>query len=375
VIRQAAASFEDHMAAAQIIPVILSGGSGTRLWPLSPPEKPKQLHALTGTSTMLQMTAARVTDPELFAPPIIVASGRHVAEIEAQLEEIGSRPALSILEPVGRNTAAAIALAALEAPPSALLLVMPSDHVIGLPDRFLAAVRAAMPAAREGHLLTFGIAPERPETGYGYIKRGAVLAEGVFAVDRFVEKPDAATAAAYLADGGYDWNGGIFLFEAGTLLAGLEAHAPGILAQVRRSLDAATRELARVTPDPILFGAVRSQSIDHALMEVHDRVAVVPVQMDWSDVGSWDALHEMGAKDDAGNRASGDTLMIDTRNCLLHTEGPLLVTVGVDDLIVVASGNAVLVMPRGDSQRVKEAVERLAATQAGAPGTRQEGHT
>jgi mannose-1-phosphate guanylyltransferase len=375
VIRQAAASFEDHMAAAQIIPVILSGGSGTRLWPLSRPEKPKQLHALTGTSTMLQMTAARVTDPQLFAPPIVVASGRHVAEIEAQLEEIGSRPALSILEPVGRNTAAAIALAALEAPASALLLVMPSDHVIGLPDRFLAAVRAAMPAAREGHLLTFGIAPERPETGYGYIKRGAALAEGVFAVDRFVEKPDALTAAAYLADGGYDWNGGIFLFEAGTLLAGLEAHAPGILAQVRRSLDAATRELARVTPDPILFGAVRSQSIDHALMEVHDRVAVVPVQMDWSDVGSWDALHEMGAKDDAGNRASGDTLMIDTRNCLLHTEGPLLVTVGVDDLIVVASGNAVLVMPRGDSQRVKEAVERLAATQAGAPGTRQEGHT
>jgi mannose-1-phosphate guanylyltransferase/mannose-1-phosphate guanylyltransferase/mannose-6-phosphate isomerase len=369
VIRQAAASFEDHMAAAQIIPVILSGGSGTRLWPLSRPEKPKQLHALTGTSTMLQMTAARVTDPQLFAPPIVVASGRHVAEIEAQLEEIGSRPALSILEPVGRNTAAAIALAALEAPASALLLVMPSDHVIGLPDRFLAAVRAAMPAAREGHLLTFGIAPERPETGYGYIKRGAALAEGVFAVDRFVEKPDALTAARYLAEGGFDWNGGIFLFEAGTLLAGLEAHAPDILEQVRRSLGAAMREPARVMPDPDSFGAVRSQSIDHALMEVHDRVAVVPVQMGWSDVGSWDALHEIGTKDDAGNFASGDALAIDTRSCLLHTDGPLLVTVGVHDLIVVASGDAVLVMPRGDSQRVKEAVERLAATRASAPGT------
>jgi len=350
------------MAAAQIIPVILSGGSGTRLWPLSRPERPKQLHALTGASTMLQMTAARVTDPDLFAPPIVVASGRHVGEIEEQLGEIGSRPQLSILEPVGRNTAAAIALAALEAPASALLLVMPSDHVIGLPERFLAAVRAAVPAAREGHLLTFGIAPERPETGYGYIKRGAALAEGVFAVERFVEKPDAATARRYLAEGGYAWNGGIFLFEAATLLAGLEAHAPDILAQVRLSLDAARREPARVTPNPELFGAVRSKSIDHALMEVHDRVAVVPVQMDWSDVGSWDALHEIGAKDEDGNRVFGDTLVIDTKSCLVHSEGPLVVTVGVHDLIVVATGDAVLIMPRGDSQRVKEAVERLAAT-------------
>ncbi len=349
------------MAAAQIIPVILSGGSGTRLWPLSRPERPKQLHALTGDTTMLQMTAARVTDAQLFAPPVVVASARHVEEIEAQLEAVGARPQLSILEPVGRNTAAAIALAAQEAPASALLLVMPSDHVIGRPDRFLAAIQAAVPLARQRHLITFGIAPERPETGYGYIKRGGPLAEGVYAVDRFVEKPDAATAARYIAEGDYDWNGGIFLFEAATLLAGLEAHAPDILAQVRRSVEAANRQPARVTPDPNLFAAVRSQSIDHALMEVHDRVAVAPVQMDWSDVGSWDALHEVGEKDATGNRVSGDALLLDTRDCLVHSEGPLLVTIGVQDLIVVASGDAVLIMPRGDSQRVKEAVERLNA--------------
>jgi mannose-1-phosphate guanylyltransferase/mannose-1-phosphate guanylyltransferase/mannose-6-phosphate isomerase len=347
------------MAAAQIIPVILSGGSGTRLWPLSRPERPKQLHALTGAATMLQMTAARVTDERLFAPPMVVASARHVEEIEAQLEAVAARPQLSILEPVGRNTAAAIALAALEAPPSSLLLIMPSDHVIGRPDRFIAAIEAALPLARQGHLITFGIAPDRPETGYGYIKRGAPLAEGVFAVDRFVEKPNAATAARYLAEGGHDWNGGIFLFEAATLLAGLEAHAPDILAEVRRSLRRAVREAARVTPDVTSFGTVRSQSIDHALMEVHDRVAVVPVDMDWSDVGSWDALYEVGAKDEGRNHLSGNVLLLETSNCLVHSAGPRVVLVDVEDLIVVATGDAVLVLRRGSSQRLKDVVTSI----------------
>lgn len=360
------------MAAAQIIPVILSGGSGTRLWPLSRPERPKQLHALTGAATMLQTTAARVTDPQLFARPMVVAGGRHVEEIEAQLAAIGNSPQLLILEPVGRNTAAAIALAALEAPPSSLLLVMPSDHLIGLPDRFLAAIQAALPLAQQGYLITFGIAPERPETGYGYIKPGVSLAEGVFAVDRFVEKPDAATASRYLAEGGYDWNGGIFLFEAATVLAGLEAHAPDILAQVRRSMHAAQRQTGRVTPDAGLFGVVRSQSIDHALMEVHERVAVVPVQMDWSDVGSWDALHDIATKDESGNSRSGHVVIEDSRNCLFHSSGPRIVAAGVEDLIVVATPDAVLILPRGQSQRVKELVDRLGPPTAAPPPTHSE---
>ncbi len=350
------------MAGPQIIPVILSGGSGTRLWPLSQPEKPKQLHALTGPSTMLQMTAERVADPERFSAPIVVASARHIDEIEAQLQAIGRPARLSIFEPVGRNTAAAIALAALEAAPSALLLVMPSDHLIGRPERFLAAIDAAAPLAEQGFLVTFGVTPERPETGYGYIRRGLPLGEGAFTVDRFVEKPDIATAAHYVAEGVYDWNAGIFLFRADHLLAGLQAHASDILSQVRRALGSAQRPAGRVSPDPDVFCEVRSQSIDHALMEVHDRVAVVPVQMDWSDIGSWDALYEIGIKDAAGNQVQGDPLLIDSRNCLAHTDGRKLVMVGVHDLIVVATADAILIMPRGDSQRVKEAVEQLASS-------------
>jgi mannose-1-phosphate guanylyltransferase/mannose-1-phosphate guanylyltransferase/mannose-6-phosphate isomerase len=308
---------------------------------------------------MLQMTAQRVADPTLFDAPMVVASERHADEIDAQLAAVGIQARLTLLEPMGRNTAAAIALAALEADPAALLLVMPSDHVIGRPDRFLAAVEAAAAYAEQGYLLTFGITPDGPETGYGYIKSGAVLGGEVCAVDRFVEKPDRQTATRFLDEGGYHWNGGIFLLRADAVLAGLERHAPGILSAVRASLTCALRSSSRVRPDPARFAEVRSQSIDHALMEVHDRVAVVPVAMDWSDVGSWDALYEIGGKDEAGNAVSGSALLQDTRNCLIHTDGPMVVALGVSDLVVVATGDAILVLPRGDSQRVKEAVDLL----------------
>lgn len=337
--------------AARIIPVILSGGAGTRLWPLSTPERPKQFHDLSGAETMLRLTAARVSDRSRFAAPIIVASAAHAEAIEAQLDDIGAL----ILEPVGRNTAPAIALAALSVRPEDLLLVMPSDHVIADPDAFQAAIDRAAAAAVDGWLMTFGIAPDRPETGYGYIRRGAAIGEGAFAVDRFVEKPDAATAAAYLAEGGYDWNGGIFLFRAGDLLGGLEQHAPDILSVTRGALAAGTSDGRRITPDPESFAAVRAQSIDHALMEVAGRVGVVPVAMGWSDLGSWDALYELGGKDADGNVVSGPARLIDTSGTLVHSTGPKVLTVGVSDLIVVATGDTVLILPRGESQRVREA--------------------
>lgn len=342
------------MTSRKIFPVILSGGAGTRLWPLSRPESPKQFHALTGEATMLQMTAARVADRARFEAPIVVAGAAHADEVERQLADIGL--GALILEPMGRNTAAAIALAALERECDDLLLVMPSDHVIGLPDAFLDAVAKAAGQAGQGWLMTFGITPDQPETGYGYIKCGPPLAAGVFAVDRFVEKPDRATAEAYLSEGGYDWNGGIFLFRAGDLIDGLAAHAPDILEAVRAALSEGRREGHRVQPNASLFAAVRSQSIDLALMEAHDRVGVVPVEMHWSDVGSWDALYDVGAKDQAGNVVAGDAIFRDTRGCLIEAEGIQVVTVGVSDLIVVASGGTVLILPRGESQRVREAV-------------------
>jgi mannose-1-phosphate guanylyltransferase len=346
--------------APRIVPVILSGGAGTRLWPLSRPDKPKQFHALTGERTMLQMTAARAADRARFAAPLVVCGLSHAAEVERQLADIGISPAALILEPIGRNTAAAIALAALEREPDELLLVMPSDHVIERPEAFLVAIRRAAEQAGEGWLMTFGIAPDRPETGYGYIRRAETLAEGVFAVGRFVEKPDRATAESYLAEGGYDWNGGIFLMRAGDVLAGLAAHAPDILEASRAALDAARREGRRVLPDAELFASVRSQSIDHALMEVHDRVGVVPVEMGWSDVGSWDALYDIGLKDPAANVVAGNAIVSDARNCLVQAEGLRVVAVGVTDLIVVASGDTVLILPRGESQRVREAAAAAA---------------
>lgn len=347
------------MAAARIRPVILSGGAGTRLWPVSRAAHPKQMQALAGPKTMLQTTAARVADPERFLPPFVVASAAHADQVEAQLAEIGDPADALILEPCGRNTAAAIALAALAAAPDELLLAMPSDHVILDPAAFLAAIGTAALLAAEGWLVTFGIRPEHAETGYGYIRRGEALEGGAFAVAEFVEKPDLATAKAYLADGGYDWNGGIFLFRAGRFLDELAAHAPDILASVRGSMEAARRSGARIEPDAGRFAATRAQSIDVAVMEAADRIAVVPVEMGWSDVGSWDALYEISARDAAGNAVSGDVSAPDSRNCLLRSDGPLVVAAGVEDLIVIATGDAVLVMRRGDSQAVKEAVAAL----------------
>ncbi|WP_198350854.1 mannose-1-phosphate guanylyltransferase/mannose-6-phosphate isomerase [Flavisphingomonas formosensis] len=342
-----------------IVPVILSGGSGTRLWPLSRTQRPKQLLSLTHAETMLQLTIRRVDDPARFSAPIVVANAVHADMIEEQLGLIGVDRFSLILEPLARNTAPAIALAALAAKPDDVLLVMPSDHVINDVAAFRLAIEAATPLVREGWLATFGISPDLPETGYGYIQLGAKLAAGVHRAQRFVEKPDLATAESYLASGEYVWNGGIFLFRADAYLAALEQHSPAMIEAARAAMASARQDGARVYPDKAAFGASPSDSIDYAVMEKSDRVIVTPVAMGWSDVGSWDALHALAEKDGRGNHGHGEVLAIDTTNCLIRTEGPLVAAVGVQDLIVIATGDAVLILPRGSSQEVKRAVEAL----------------
>jgi mannose-1-phosphate guanylyltransferase len=343
-----------------IIPVILSGGSGTRLWPLSRPEQPKQLLPLTAEETMLQLTARR-TAGERFARPIIVANACHADQVEEQLTAVEAEAQLLILEPMGRNTAPAIALAAIAAGGgSDPILVMPSDHVIADVDAFHAAIHAALPLVQEGWLVTFGIAPDAPETGYGWIKVGEALAEGVHRVDRFVEKPPRDKAEAMLASGDHAWNGGIFLFRADMYLGALSVFAPAMLAAVQQAMEKAGREGKRIWPDAGEFGQSPSDSIDYAVMEKAPRVAVVPVAMGWSDVGSWDALHAISECDTQGNVSRGDVILIDAENCLVRSEtGKRIALVGVRDLIVVAAGDDILVLPRGRSQDIRKIIEAM----------------
>ncbi len=341
-----------------ITPVILSGGSGTRLWPLSTDARPKQLLPLTDERTMLQLTATRAVGAR-FAAPIVVASARHADEIERQLGEIGASPEALVLEPAARNTAPAIALAALLAEPETPLLVMPSDHLVRDEAAFARAIETALPAAEAGWLVTFGITPDRAETGYGYIREGEEVGEGTRRAERFLEKPDPVTAARLVADGRHYWNAGIFLFRADAFLAALEVHAPEILDAARRSVEGAQREGARLLPDAAAFASARSISIDYAVMEKADRVAVVPVSMGWSDIGSFDALHEVGGKDGDGNVLAGEAVAIGSRNCLIRSDGPPVYGVGLENLIVIATADAILVVPRGESQRVREAVEAM----------------
>ena len=306
---------------------------------------------------MFQMTLDRAVDAHRFADPIVVANTRHAELIETQLE---GGAATIILEPLARNTAPAIALAALAVEPTTALLVMPSDHVIADVPAFMAAIEAAVPLVERGWLATFGITPDAPETGYGYIRIGDEAGLGAYRVDRFVEKPDAATAEAMLAQGGYAWNGGIFMFRADAYLRALAEFAPAMLEAARGAMAAATRSGHRILPDSDAFAASPADSIDYAVMEKAERVAVVPVSMGWSDVGSWDALHALNANDD-GHAHDGDIIALDTTNCLLRSDGIRIAAVGVSDLIVVASGDSVLILPRGQSQHVKRIVEALKA--------------
>ena len=354
------------MAGDVVTPVILSGGSGTRLWPWSRPERPKQLLSVTQSETLLELTLQRVRDAA-FSPAVIVANAAHAEEIEAQVKAVSaSAPATLILEPVGRNTAAAIALAAFSVGGGATpLLVMPSDHVIQDVAAFREAVARALPLAREGWLVTFGIEPDRPETGYGYIELGAPVkakvGQGVLLAASFVEKPDIAAASRMVEGGGYAWNAGIFLFRADAYLEALASHAPAIGNAARRAMESAARDGNRITPDAALFSASPSVSVDYAIMEKSDRVAVVPVSMGWSDVGSWDALYDLGEADGDGNVVHGDVVALDSRNCLFRATDRLVVAVGVEDLVVIETCDAILIVPRGETQRIRDVADALRA--------------
>lgn len=350
----------------KIVPVILSGGSGTRLWPVSTPERPKQLLPLTGDQTMLQLTAERIEgfDAAPVGRTILVSNAAHAEIIDEQLRQIGVEDYRVILEPVGRNTAPAIALAALEAQPDDALLIMPSDHVIADLPAFHKAIAQAMPLVEQGWLITFGIRPEGPEVGYGYIQMGQSCSDAVHEVVRFVEKPDLTNAQRMLAEGNHVWNAGIFLFRADTYLAALERHRPDILAAVSASLVEARREGAHIFPDSIAFQDCPSDSIDYAIMERESKVACVPVSMGWSDVGSWDSLHAVSARCDNDNAVRGDALLLGANNCLVHSDGPRVTLVDVDDLIVVVSQGNVMILKRGESQKVRKVTEALKATAA-----------
>jgi mannose-1-phosphate guanylyltransferase/mannose-6-phosphate isomerase len=348
-----------------LIPLILSGGSGTRLWPVSRKNLPKQFLPLAGKGTLFQQTIARTLQLPDVAAPIVVASEDHRFLAADQLLEAGVEHASIVLEPLARNTAPAIALGALQAlarDANAVLLVLPADHLIGDTTAFVEAVRQALPLAQQDWLVTFGIRPDRAETGFGYIRRAEAIDGHGFRVEQFVEKPNLATAESYLADGSYDWNSGMFLFKASRYIEELAAHAPEMLAAVREAYAAATVDLDFVRIDRDAFAKVPDDSIDYAVMEKTQRAAVVPVSCAWSDIGSWSALWLTGDKDADGNLCEGDTMMVDTRNSLLRSHPRhLLATVGVDDLIVVTTPDATLVAHRDAAQDVKKIVEQLKA--------------
>jgi len=348
-----------------IYPVILSGGSGTRLWPMSRTLYPKQLLSLIGRESLLQQTVRRVADPRRFAAPLIIANEEHRFIIAEQLREIDVAPRALLLEPIGRNTAPAAGIAALalfESDQEAVLLLLASDHAIADVDAFVAAIDRGAVAARQGAIVCFGIEPERAETGFGYIHRGSPIegADGAFAVAEFIEKPDATHAAAYAASGEHYWNGSIFLFPARLFLDELERLRPDMLAACRQALAEARRDADFVRLDGDAFAACPADSIDYAVMEHTKRAAVVPVAMGWSDVGSWDALWAMSGKDAAGNALQGNVVAEAARNCYLRSEAGLVAAVGVEDLVVVATDDAVIVAPRERTQEVKALVARLA---------------
>lgn len=350
----------------RLIPAVLSGGSGTRLWPLSTDAAPKQFHALVSGRTMLQETLNRfIAGPRTIEvlEPILICSERHRETVSEQLRELAVRPSAVVLEPMGRNSApAAVAAArlALESDPDALVILMAADHHIADSAGFGEAVARAYETARE-HIVTFGVAPTSPETGYGYIEAGETLDGPVRKVVRFAEKPDLATAETYVAGGRHLWNAGIFLFSPKVLLAEMERFEPEVVAAVDLALAQGRRAGATITLHAEAFGRCPSISLDYAVMEKTDRAAVTPIGVPWADIGSWSELWRLGPHDGQGNMLKGDALAIDSEDTLVWAGSRTVGVIGVKDLVVVETDTAVLVLPRERAQDVKLLVEQIKA--------------
>ena len=349
---------------SRIYPVLLSGGTGSRLWPVSRAQMPKQLMPLLSDRSPLQETATRLAGMADIAPPLVIANADHRFLIAAQLQELGITPTALVLEPIGRNTAAAAAVAAkiigdLDA--EGILMLLPADHHIPDAEGFRQAAQQSATYADRGHIVTFGITPRSSETGYGYIKRGAALGDDAFAVAQFCEKPNFATAQSFLADGGYDWNSGIFMARADVLTDEMKALCPDIVASCDSAIAGSYRDLDFLRLNESAFKACPSVPFDKAVMEHTSKAVVIPLDIAWSDVGSWKALWDLGDKDGSGNVISGDVLAVDTEDTLIHGNGRLVTTLGVKDLVVVDTGDALLIADKARVQDVRSIVDNLRA--------------
>jgi len=344
----------------KIVPVILSGGAGSRLWPASRKAEPKQLLALVTDRTMIQETVLRF-DSDMFHPPVFICNASHEAMIREQMAEIGVEIGAVIVEPMGRNTAPAAIVAALHAlnvQEDALFLLAPADHHITKPDAFRRVVAAGAPVAAQGHLVTFGINPDHPSTGFGYIHKGEVLSPGSFFVDKFVEKPPQDVAEAYLEDGGYYWNSGIFLFHAQTLIDEMATYSPGVEAPARQAYAHSAAANGTILLDADSFANCDDEPVDKAVMEHTEKAAVIPCDLGWHDIGSFRALHELKA-DTQGLALSGDVRLSHTTNALVETDGPSVAVVGMDNIAVIVKEGRVLVLNLDKAQNVKDIVVQL----------------
>jgi len=349
----------------KIIPVILSGGSGKRLWPLSRKDYPKQYLPLVGDNTMLQETILRLNELDNLVDPIIVCNSDHRFLVAEQCQQIGVKNPTILLEPVGRNTAPAIAAAALQSlkySDDSTLLVLSADHVIQDIKPFHKAINIANYQTQSGKLTTFGIVPTDANTGYGYIKSSKVNSNGTYKVEEFIEKPNLETAEFYLEQGNYLWNSGMFMFEARTFIDELTVHAPNIIASVNNAINNATQDLDFIRLDKQAFESSPSDSIDYALMEKSDNVVVVPLDAKWNDIGTWSALHDIGTKDANGNVIKGDVITQETTNTYINANHHMVVTIGVDNLIIVDTPDVTFIATQDKAQEVKSIVESLQAS-------------